>query len=194
MMDAPYQILTAGAYVHVAGCFPFQVGPSPSGETLGVVRLGGHREGVETGWQCAAREAFEEAHLRLSPQQPPATYWVAAADETAFLPGPWPLGADEVAPLVVITRPEGTLTPMYLASSQDEPIPSTEAKGLLLRRPDHIHQLVKDSLTLGQYLADGGSARLRERLPRHLVLQPFLQLRLLHILLQRHPELAHLRE
>ena len=86
-----------------------------------------------------------------------------------------------MGPLVVITRPEGTLTPMYLASSEDDPIPSAEAKGLLLLRPDYIQRLVEDSLTLGQYLADGGSARLRERRPHHLVLEPFLQLRLLHL-------------
>ncbi len=140
MMDALYQnqIITAGVYVQVSGCFPFQVGPSPSGKTLGVVRLGGHREGQETGWQCAVREAFEEAHLRLSPRPPPATYWVAATAETDFHQGPWPVVSGEVAPIVVITHPEGTLTPMYLGSSQDDPIPSTEAKGLLLLRPEHI--------------------------------------------------------
>jgi hypothetical protein len=74
MLSAPYQIVTAGVCVCVAGCFPFQVGPSASGETLGVVRLGGHREEGETAWQCAAREAFEEAHLQVLARQPPATY------------------------------------------------------------------------------------------------------------------------
>jgi 8-oxo-dGTP pyrophosphatase MutT (NUDIX family) len=194
MLDAPYQISTAGVYVCVAGCFPFQVGLSPSGETLGVVRLGGHREEGETGWQCAVREAFEEAHLQVLARQPPATYWVTAADEATFQPGPWLVTADEVAPFLAIANPDGTVTPMYLGVAEDEPIPSAEAKGLLLLRPDHIQQLVEDPLTLGQYLASGGSARFRERLPYHLVLEPFRQLRLLRTLLHLHPEVAQLSE
>jgi hypothetical protein len=94
----------------------------------------------------------------------------------------------------VITRPEGTMTPMYLGSSRDEPLPSAEAKGLLFLRPEQIHQLVEARLTLGQYLAEGGRARFREALPPHLILEPFLQLRLLSTLLHLHPELAQFHE
>jgi hypothetical protein len=90
------------------------------------------------------------------------------------------MSADEVAPFVAIANPDGTVTPMYLGVSPDEPIPSAEAKGLLLLRPDEIHRLVESRRTLGEYLASGGSARVCEPLPHTLVLEPFRQLRLLH--------------
>jgi hypothetical protein len=116
------------------------------------------------------------------------------ADEMTFHPGPWLEKADEATPAVVIANPDGTLTPMYLGVSADEPIPSAETKGLLLLRPDLVQQLVDGPLTLGQYLASGGSARFRDWLPHHLVLEPFRQLRLLRTLLQLHPEVALLSE
>ncbi len=74
-MDIIENVITAGVYVNITGLFPFQIGPTKSGTTLGVVRLGGHKDSGETGWECAAREAYEEATLRLTPIKPPATYW-----------------------------------------------------------------------------------------------------------------------
>ncbi|EFH81562.1 hypothetical protein [Ktedonobacter racemifer] len=190
-MQHTTQIITAGVYVNVAGYFPFLVGPTKSGQALAVFRLGGHREGQETGWECAAREAYEEASLRIIPREAPATYWVDSTDPEIAHPGTWPMQAtDGVAPILVTSRDNGTITPMYLAHAYDEPQPQNEAKALLLLSPTDIAYITTSSVTLEQYLARGGKAIFRADLPQHLPLKPFLQLHWLHKLLQMHPEIA----
>ena len=115
-------IITAGIYAQYSGFFPFQVGPTKTGETLGVVRLGGHREAHETGWECAAREALEEASIRVTPLSPPTAYWVEVTDDGTFHEGAWePSSSNEVAPIVVSTHKEEYMTPIYLGSSRDDP-------------------------------------------------------------------------
>jgi hypothetical protein len=69
--DKPYmmdlqnaRINTAGAYVCIQGYYLFAIGIRPHNRHIPVVRLGGHREEHETGWQCAVREVYEEANLQ----------------------------------------------------------------------------------------------------------------------------------
>ncbi|GCE14550.1 DNA mismatch repair protein MutT [Tengunoibacter tsumagoiensis] len=194
-MQSLSKVRTAGVYVKVAGFFPFQVGPTQRGDTLGVIRLGGHREADETGWECAAREAFEEASLRVMPLHPPATYWVEVTEPPVFQVGSWNAGPpDEVAPILVSTRKEESMTPIYLGYTHDTPQPSAEAKALLLLRPEDIHQLVLGTITLGSYLDMGGKALFKEDLPTDFVLEPFPHLRFLHQLILIHPEITQSSE
>ena len=46
------QVGTAGAYLIVENRYVFVVGPKHDGDTLAVIRLGGHCEKNETAWQC----------------------------------------------------------------------------------------------------------------------------------------------
>ena len=157
------------------------------GETLGVVRLGGHREEHETGWECAAREAWEEATLRVKPIDSPSTYWMVGED---FQPKPWVLrSTDEVAPIVVTTRDKQFMTPMYLGYSDDEPVPTEETKALLLLTHADIDLIATHSITLRQYLELGGQARFRESLSLDLILEPYDHLKILHRLMHIHPEM-----
>ena len=190
----PLPVVTAGAYVVLDGRFPFMVGPTARGDALGVVRLGGHREPGESAWDCAAREVREEAGLRIQPIAPPATYWFEDGDAAdALVPGDWPVAQGEAAPLVAIRKNVGAarrLMPMYLARAVGDPQPLAETRGLLLLSPAEIRALVAAPTTLDQFLRTSGRALLRDSLPAHLPLEPFLQLRLLAALLARHPDLG----
>jgi 8-oxo-dGTP pyrophosphatase MutT (NUDIX family) len=184
------RIVTAGVYVNIDGYFPFQVGPTKLGTSLGVVRLGGHRENGETGWQCASREALEEESLKVNPIKPPATYWYEASDNPKLTIGNWQ--QDEYSPILVGRRQDSDLiTPIYLASSSETPVPAMEAKGILLLRPEEIKSINSKKITLGHYLESGGKAVFKENLPLHLVLEPFPHLRFLEILIKLHPEIIN---
>jgi 8-oxo-dGTP pyrophosphatase MutT (NUDIX family) len=183
-------IVTAGVYVNIGGYFPFQVGPTKIGTTLGVVRLGGHKENGETGWQCASREASEEASITVTPIKPPATYWYESSDNPELLPGGWI--EDDHEPILVGKRPDNNaITPIYLARTDDTPIPAMEARGILMLSPEDIRKINSDQITLGQYLESGGKAIFREELPLNLLLEPYPHLRLLETLIQKHPQIAN---
>jgi 8-oxo-dGTP pyrophosphatase MutT (NUDIX family) len=192
-VNANQTVITAGIYVNAGGYFPFQVGPTKAADRLGVVRLGGHREGNESGWECATREALEEACLRVTLLHPPATYWIEGTSDAKLQPGGWISNApDEVAPIVVTKRDELAITPIYLGYSEDTPTPAGEVKALLLLQPREIHLLTSNTLTLGQYLDSGGKAIFRDILPHNILLEPYPHLRILDRLLQLHPEIAML--
>lgn len=180
----PDVVGTAGAYVVLDGLFVFMVGIAKAGgDRLVVVRLGGHREGTETAWECAAREVQEEAGLRIRPVAPPATYWTGRdGDESQLHAAPWPAQPEEAAPpLVVAWRMEGgqrLLSATYLAEADGEATdaaPGGEAVGLLLLRPQDVLWLTREEVTLAEYVTAGGRAALREHLPMGFVLEPFLQ-------------------
>ncbi|CAG7648579.1 hypothetical protein PAESOLCIP111_05631 [Paenibacillus solanacearum] len=193
-MIASDSIVTAGVFLNCRGLFPFQVGPTKQGTTLGVVRIGGHREDGETGWQCAAREALEEAAVQALPVTPPATYWYDASAEPELAPRDWLLVDDAVPILVGIRESSRLLAPIYLAYTEDTPVPSAEAKALLLLSPADIAALIDRPQTLEQFIASGGKALIKQDIPMHLPLEPFPQVRMLHTLLQKHPDIALPRE
>lgn len=194
-MDFHQRVITAGIYVLAENCFIFQVGPTKTGETLGVVRVGGHREGNETGWECAAREACEEASLRVVPLKPPATYWGGIATGELEEPPTWYAPSpDDITPILITRRHADAITPIYLGYSHDTPRAAAEAKALLLLRPTDIQFLTTETVTLEHYLAQGGKIVYREELPRHLVLEPAGHLRWLHKLIQMHPEIANISD
>ena len=178
------RVNTAGAYVCINGLYPFAIGTRPYHGRIPVIRLGGHREEHETGWQCAAREVYEEASLLIKPLVPPITY-LSDGDhvETELKEIQWQHETDgENIPLLVVAyRREGRtlLSLMYLALTDESPNPSSEIKGLLLLGRENIHRLCQAPLTLEQYLNSGGKAILNHEFDMSHILEPFTQLRLL---------------
>lgn len=177
------KINTAGAYVSVNGAYLFAVGDKPYQGRIPVVRLGGHREVKETGWQCAMREVYEETGCQITPLSPSKTYLLSDGDnlDTEFEIIKWE-HAEEPAPLLIVAyfrAGETLLSLMYLAQTANSPTPSTEIKGLLLLKKEEIHRLCEEPTTLKQYLASGGQAILNYNFDQSLFLEPFMQLRLL---------------
>ena len=78
---------------------------------------------------------------------------------------------------------------MYLAATNDVPTPSNEVRALILLRRCDVLSLVKEPVTLGDFMKSGGQVIVSTALPLELYLEPFLQLRALAILLQREPDL-----
>jgi hypothetical protein len=176
------RVNTAGAYVCLNGFYLFAIGIQPHNGRIPVIRLGGHREANETGWQCAVREVYEEANLQIKPLVPKATY-LSDGDhiEKELQEFRWQT-EQECNPLLIVAyrREDRTLLSlMYLAEAEGLPRPSSEIKGLLLLEKETIHCLCQKPTTLEQYLSEGGRAILSDEFDRKLVLEPFTQLRLL---------------
>jgi 8-oxo-dGTP pyrophosphatase MutT (NUDIX family) len=184
------RINTAGAYVCFNGLYLFAIGFRPYHGHTPIVRLGGHREGHETGWQCAAREVHEEANLLIKPFSPPTTY-LSYSDpaETELKEIEWERTTEqEPAPILVVAYQHEeniSLSLMYFAHAEGLPTPSSEVKGILLLGEEEIHGLCQESLTLEQYLSKGGKAILSGDFDIRLVLEPFIQLQLLSRILRK---------
>jgi hypothetical protein len=176
---------TAGAYVCLNGLYPFAIGTQPYNGCIPVVRLGGHREAQETGWQCAVREVFEETGLQIDLLSPKTTYLLPDGDhpEGYLEKIQWqPETEQEHTPILVVAYCQAgktLLSLMYLAQAHKMPTPSSEIKGLLLLEKHDIHRLCREPVTLGQYLDHGGKALLHYEFDQSLILEPLIQLRLL---------------
>ncbi|MGE6619561.1 NUDIX domain-containing protein [Bacillus mycoides] len=185
MIDINRDVRTSGAYVLYNNLFIFQVGPTRKGDTLGVVRLGGHKENNETAVETAKREVKEEAAIDITILSSPSTYykenWNAQSKKIKV--------ENEVAPILIIDSPYETLSIMYIAHSENEPNPSSETKGLLLLSVSDIRLICSKEITLNDYIKQGGMAILKEKMDKELILQPFPQLLFLAELLKKDPVL-----
>jgi hypothetical protein len=187
------RINTAGAYVSVDGLYLFTIGIKPHNGNIPVVRIGGHQEGNETGWQCALREVFEETQLPIKPLFPQLTYlydWDNLEAEPSRIQWQHEINQEPAPFLAVTYHRDGitTLSLMYFANTEGIPIPSSEVKGLLLLTETEVHRLCQESVTLKKYLDWGGKAILKAEFDMSLSLEPFVQLRLLSRILSMHPE------
>jgi 8-oxo-dGTP pyrophosphatase MutT (NUDIX family) len=178
------RINTAGAFIRMDGCYLFAIGIHLHNGCIPIVRVGGHREGNETGWGCAAREVYEETGLIVAPCNPGITY-LADGDhlEEQMQQIRWRDPAEgECDPYLVVAyrrENETLLSLMYLVEAEGLPAPSCEVKGLLLLSREEILRLCRAPLTLEQYLHQGGKAILKAEFDTKLLLEPFVQLRLL---------------
>ncbi|KPU52440.1 NUDIX hydrolase [Bacillus wiedmannii] len=180
MIHINKNVRTSGAYVMYKNLFVFQVGPTSKGDTLGVVRLGGHKEDEETAVETAKREVREEATIDITILSSPSTYykqnWNAQSKKIKV--------ENEIDPILIIDSPDETLSIMYMAYSENEPTPSSETNGLLLLSVSDIRLICSKAITLNDYIKQGGIAILKEKMDKELILQPFPQLLFLAELLK----------
>jgi ADP-ribose pyrophosphatase YjhB (NUDIX family) len=187
------RINTAGAYVCIDGLFLFAIGAQPNNGRTPVFRLGGHREEHENGWQCAVREVYEETKLQIHLLTPQTTYLLPDGDQTEAeletIGWQHETEPEHIPVLVVAYRGEGNmqLSLMYLAQAEGFPTPTSEIKGLLLLAKEDVHRLCQEPVTLEQYLSGGGKALLNYGFDQSLILEPFIQLRLLARILLKEP-------
>ena len=178
-------VRTSGAYVVYKNLFVFQVGPTSKGDTLGVVRLGGHKESDETAVETAKREVKEEATIDITILSSPSTYykenWNAQSKKIKV--------ANEINPILIIDSPDETLSIMYIAHSENKPNPSSETNGLLLLSLSDIRLICSKEITLKDYIKQGGIAILKEKMDIDLILQPYPQLMFLAGILKEDPVL-----
>ncbi|MCU5436900.1 NUDIX domain-containing protein [Bacillus mobilis] len=183
MIQIEKNVRTAGAYVVYKSLFVFQVGPTSIGDTLGVIRLGGHKEADETAVETAKREVKEEAAIDIAIYSSPSTYykenWNAQSKKIRV--------ENEINPIFIIDSPDETLSIMYMAHSEYEPTPSSETNGLLLLSVSDIKLICSKEITLNDYIKQGGMAILKEKINKDLILQPFPQLMFLAELLKEDP-------
>lgn len=181
MIHIDKNVRTAGAYVIYKNLFVFQVGPTNKGDTLGVVRLGGHKEGDETAVETAKREVKEEATIDIAILSSPCTYykknWDAQSKKIIV--------ENEINPILIIDSRDETLSTMYMAYAENEPTPSSETNGLLLLSVNDIRLICSKEITLNDYIKQDGIAVLKEKMNKELILQPFPQLMFLAELLKK---------
>ncbi|MGE1126133.1 NUDIX domain-containing protein [Bacillus wiedmannii] len=185
MIHIDKNVRTSGAYVMYKNLFVFQVGPTSKGDTLGVVRLGGHKEADETAVETAKREVKEEASIDITILNSPTTFykenWNAQSKKIKV--------ENEVNPILIIDSPDESLSIMYVAYSKIPAKPSFETNGLLLLSLNHIELICTGKITLNDYINQGGIAILKEKMNKELILQPFPQLMFLAELLKEDPVL-----
>ncbi|HDR7735242.1 TPA: NUDIX domain-containing protein [Bacillus thuringiensis] len=185
MIHIDKNVRTSGAYVMYKNLFVFQVGPTSKGDTLGVVRLGGHKEADETAVETAKREVREEATINITILSSPSTYykenWNAQSKKIKV--------ENEINPILIIDSPDESLSIMYVAYSKMLPKPSSETNGLLLLSLSDIRLICSKEITLKDYIKQGGIAILKEKMDIDLMLQPYPQLMFLAELLKEDPVL-----
>lgn len=183
-MDYSFEnVRTSGAYVIFKGFFVFQVGPNKNGDKLGVVRLGGHREGDESPLDTAIREALEEAAIKINPINSTVTYYLEGwhnQSDKIFMSE-----SGVVNPILIKGNKEELFSVMYIALAENEPQPSSESKGLLLLSPKEIELICSRKITLNEFLKQNGRAKIKDNINKDFVLEPYPQLLFLSNLLKQ---------
>lgn len=186
-MDLNKQVNTAGAFILVNDCFVFMVGPNQNND-LCVVRFGGHKENEETVIECLEREVKEEASITITLVNSPITYYTESWDELPFLINQ--SFNEEISPIIIKGKENDPLSLLYFAYSDGEPIPDSETHGILFLKLEDVDSICRESITLNDFLKNGGKALFQKQLRKDVILKPGIHLRFLSMLNKEHPDIV----
>jgi hypothetical protein len=83
----------------------------------------------------------------------------------------------------------GPLSLLYLAYSEEEPIPDSETNGILFLKLDDIDLICRELITIDDFINSGGRALFQKELRRDIILKPGVHLKFLSMLIRKHPDL-----
>jgi hypothetical protein len=183
----------AGAFVLTNKRMAFMMGPTVDQSALAIVRLGGHREGSETAWECAQREVIEESQMRITSLTPSMTFYCPNTKfdiEIELEPlAKYKYPSIEPRPLIIgHQNSKHSITPIFLASSDDEPVPSMETKALIFLTRKDVICLCSETLTLNEFQNRGGKVLVSQHIDGDLPLRPFGHLIMLSMILEQYPD------
>ncbi|MDB5085246.1 MAG: mismatch repair protein MutT [Bacilli bacterium] len=144
-------------------------------------------------WECAQREVFEESHMRINPITPSMTFHCPNTRfdiEISLEPiMEYQNSLGEPRPLIMgHQNTVQSITPIFLASSDDEPMPSMEIKALMLLTRNDVVRLCSETITLDEFQSSGGQVLLGQQIDAKLPLKPFGHLIMLSIILEQYPD------
>ncbi|MDR6550193.1 NUDIX domain-containing protein [Paenibacillus qinlingensis] len=182
----------AGAFVLSNKRMVFMMGPTEDQLALAIVRLGGHREGTETAWECAQREVLEESQMRITSLMPLTTFYCPNTrfDIRIELEPILDLEHVRTEPRPLIIGHQNSvesITPIFLATSVDEPVPSMETKALMLLTRKDVIRLCSETITLDEFRSTGGKVLFAQKINGQLPLKPFGHLRMLAHIVEQYP-------
>ncbi len=161
-------VKTAGVLLREEGRWVFCYGPHVSGGVY-VFRIGGHREPEESPWECAAREAGEEA-ATIVHQVPSEVSVQTDGAHGTISTLPWPAvveGHPEERPLVLggSLEPATVSSTLFLAETTVECDPRDQIFGLVKLTPDQVVETVRVPGTFGKIEGTAESQEPQSRIP-----------------------------
>jgi len=179
---------TVGAFILYKDTLVFMIGPDHTGKKLGIMRIGGHIEDKENYEQALEREIKEEASIEVKYLNSPCTFYQGSWDDTNY----FEINEDlplEVKPLIIVGDSNRS-TAVFLAYSDVEPKPSSEAHGLIFLKEDDIKDICSKRLRLQDFLNKGGKLIQQRELDYETEIYAGVHLKFLYRLLEEKNELA----
>ena len=144
---------TVGSFIIYEDTFAFMIGPDKTGERLGIVRIGGHIEGVESLAEALKREVLEEASINVDVINSPKTFYKKTwENEYSEIEN---FQHMKIKPLIIQGN-ENRASTIFLSYANEEPKASSEAYGIVFLRKSDIKEICTNKLTLSDFVNKGG--------------------------------------
>jgi hypothetical protein len=163
------------------------IGPDRTGQRLGIVRFGGHIEGVESLYETLEREVQEEASIKVSTINSPKTYYKPNWHENYYSEVNID-GLISPKPLIICGNPPSTA--VFLSYAEEEPKPASEAHGIIFLRKQDIIDICTSKMDLNKFLRNGGKLLQQKSLDYSMEMYAGVHLQFFYNLLKDNSEIG----